>query len=97
MASLAIFERKDGLTTFFKSIPHSLIFELYISVHPFQAAISLLQLFQPGHHGSVHAAILRPPLVKGRATHAMLAAKLRHGNTALRLFQNRQNLTVREP
>ena len=65
-------------------------------VHLLQPAVLILELLEPGHQRSIHAAELRATLVARRAGDAVLPAQLGDRNARLGLLEDRQDLVVRK-
>src|SRR5690606_28977590 len=53
--------------------------------------------FHTRHHGYIHAAVLRAPLVEGCRADAQLPAKLRYRQAGLYPLERFHDLTIRKP
>src|SRR5690606_12186986 len=62
-----------------------------------QPCVLRLQLFHTRHHGYIHAAVLRAPLVEGCRADAQLPAKLRYRQAGLYPLERFHDLTIRKP
>ena len=77
---------------FFKGLLDDLGFETLFGIHLLEPTILSFQFLHALEHGNIHATVLGAPIVKAGITHAVLAAKLCHRNTALGFFQNTDDL-----
>src|SRR5690606_26202620 len=82
---------------FFKSLLHDLGFKLLFDIHLAQAGVLRLQFLHTRHHGYIHAAVLRAPLVEGCRADAQLPAKLRYRQAGLYPLERFHDLTIRKP
>ena len=81
---------------FSKGLLEQFVLHAQFGKHLLEPSVLVFNGFHLRDHGCIHPAILRPPLVKQRGTHAMFAAQLGHRHTAFGLAQDRNNLRLRK-
>lgn len=70
---------------FSERLLQKLILHAELRKHLLQPAVFIIHRLHLGNHRGIHAAILRAPLVKARAAHAMFPAKLQNRHAAIGL------------
>lgn len=87
-----VFEMASVL--FSESIFQKPVLHRQLGVHLREPAILVRHRLHLRHQRAVHAVILAAPVVVGRVTDAVLAAKITHRHAAFALFQDRQDLRL---
>ena len=77
--------------TFFKRLRDDFSLELFLKVYLLQPAALFFKFFHARHHGSIHAAVLGPPFVKGRGADAQLTTNVWKADARLNAFDRVQN------
>lgn len=81
---------------FSKGVFQQLILYRHLGIHLLQPPVLFRHGLHLGHQRSVHAAILRPPVVERRIADRMLAADVCHRHSTFSLLQDREDLRVSE-
>ena len=71
---------------FSERLLEKLILHAELRKHLLQPAVFIIHRLHLGNHRGIHAAILRAPLIKGRAAHAVFPAKLRNRHATIGLL-----------
>src|SRR5262249_40119523 len=85
---------QQALQLFCDDILQRYILQGEIRIHPLQATILMLQLFEPLHVGGLYPTVLRLPLVVGRRADAIVPPDLIDRAPGIRLLQNGHNLCL---